>query len=77
MRVRITSLPVEHELDGVRLDNFEVGNVCEVSPSIGSWLVAQGYAELEMRSVAREGDWKSAINRPTSARNGHRRSTDR
>ena len=26
------------------------GSVREVSPSIGAWLIAQGYAEPEMRS---------------------------
>jgi hypothetical protein len=36
-------------LDGVRLDHFVAGTVREVSPSIGSWLIAQGYAIPEMR----------------------------
>jgi hypothetical protein len=37
-------------LDGIRLDRFEPGSIREVSPSIGSWLIAQGYAVPEMRS---------------------------
>ena len=30
------------------------GTVREVSPSIGSWLILQGYAEPEMRQSSRE-----------------------
>src|SRR5262245_16999093 len=51
VRVRIKAHPVEAELDGVRLDTFIVGTVRDVSASLGSWLVAQGYADLEMRSM--------------------------
>ena len=36
-------------MDGVRLDRLEPGTVREVSASIGSWLIAEGYAEPEMR----------------------------
>jgi virulence-associated protein VagC len=53
VKVRITRTPREHELDGVRLDIFAAGMVREVSPSIGSWLIAQGYAEPEMRRDSR------------------------
>ena len=54
MKVRIKETPREHELDGVRLDNFNRGDVREVSPSIGSWLIAEGYAEPEMRQGTRD-----------------------
>lgn len=37
-------------MDGVQLDRFTAGRVCDVSTSLGSWLLAQGYADLEMRS---------------------------
>jgi hypothetical protein len=53
VKVRITQTPREHELDGIRLDRFVAGEVRDVSPSIGSWLIAQGYAEPEMRQDAR------------------------
>jgi hypothetical protein len=53
MKVRIKSRPLEPEVDGVSLDGFIVGSVRDVSTSLGSWLVAQGYADLEMRSAAR------------------------
>ena len=33
------------------LDRFEPGTVREVSASIGSWLIAEGYAIPEMREV--------------------------
>jgi hypothetical protein len=36
-------------MDGVSLDLLEPGTVREVSASIGSWLIAQGYALPEMR----------------------------
>lgn len=36
-------------MDGVQLEHFVPGTVRDVSVSLGTWLVAQGYAELEMR----------------------------
>jgi hypothetical protein len=51
VKVRIKQTPRERELDGVRLDNFARGDVREVSPSIGSWLIAEGYAVPEMRQT--------------------------
>ena len=53
MKVRIKRRPLETDVDGVSLDSFIVGSVRDVSTSLGSWLVAQGYADLEMRSSAR------------------------
>jgi hypothetical protein len=50
VKVRINRTPVEEELDGVRLDNMRPGTVREVSPSIGSWLIAERYADPEMRN---------------------------
>jgi hypothetical protein len=50
VKVRIVASPQESEVDGVSLDSFTVGTVRDVSTSLGSWLVAQGYAQLEMRS---------------------------
>lgn len=54
MKVRITEKPRERELDGIPLDRLERGTVKEVSPSIGSWLIAQGYADPEMRQQSTE-----------------------
>ena len=51
MKVRIKSVPKEREIDGVNLERFEPGTVSEVSSTIGSWLITEGYAELEMRPV--------------------------
>jgi hypothetical protein len=50
VKVRIRQTPAEDELDGVRLDNMEPGTVREVSASIGAWLIAQRYADAEMRN---------------------------
>jgi hypothetical protein len=49
VKVRIRKTPDVEELDGVRLDNMKAGTVREVSPSIGSWLIAERFAETEMR----------------------------
>jgi hypothetical protein len=56
VRVRIKVTPHEHEIDGVRLESLAPGSVRDVSPNVGSWLMAEGYAELEMRApnAARE-----------------------
>ena len=52
VRVRIRKKPDVEELDGVRLDDMRPGSVREVSASIGTWLVAQRFAEPEMRSLS-------------------------
>ena len=49
VKVRIRKKPDEHEMDGVNLDRLAPGTIRDVSPSIGAWLVAEGYAEPEMR----------------------------
>jgi len=77
VRVRIREKPVELEVDGVALDKLAPGMIREVSASIGSWLIAQGYAELEMRSTPNRADelffdfgisWQMASDRPGSRR---------
>ena len=50
LRVRIRKTPSIRELDGVRLDNMIPGTIREVSPTIGAWLIAEGFALFEMRS---------------------------
>jgi len=49
MRVRIKSTPKETEIDGVSLKGLYPGQVREVSSLVGSWLIAEEYAESEMR----------------------------
>jgi hypothetical protein len=53
VKVRIRKTPNEEELDGVRLDDMKPGSVREVSASIGAWLIAERYAEPEMRVEVR------------------------
>ena len=48
MKVRIKETPHESEIDGVPLHRLAPGAVREVSPSIGAWLVTEGYADPEM-----------------------------
>jgi len=50
VKVRIRVKPHEHEVDGVKLDSLIPGAVRDVSAALGSWLIASGYADLEMRS---------------------------
>lgn len=54
MRVRIIQTPLETEVDGVKLDALTPGVTGEFSPSVGSWLIAKGYGQPEMRSPARD-----------------------
>jgi len=49
VKVRIKAIPAERELDGVDLDSLSPGSVRDVSASLATWLIAEGYAELEMR----------------------------
>ena len=83
MKVRITDTPRERELDGVELRKFVRGSVCNVSASIGTWLVAQGYALAEMRreTPSEEQQFSGIKAQPAVAhdrrRTDRRRSTDR
>ena len=56
LRVRIQNTPRERELDGIRLDGLQPGMVRDVWPTIGLWLIAQGYAAPEMRADSRDED---------------------
>ena len=80
VKVRIKCTPREHEVDGVRLDTLQPGAVREMSPVLASWLVAERYADVEMRQDARayEDDFSSMRNEgPTkSADTPHRRFND-
>jgi hypothetical protein len=49
VRVRIIEKPREHDIEGVSLDTMRPGTICDVSATIGSWLIVQGYAYPEMR----------------------------
>ena len=81
MKVRIRQTPLEKEVDGVPLDALRPGLVREVSASVGTWLVAQGYALPEMRASDRADDHYSVFNRPRQFRRDvtsqHRRKDDR
>jgi hypothetical protein len=45
MRIRIVRVPPIASLDGVRLDRFAVGREYEMGNTIGSLLLAEGWAE--------------------------------
>ena len=81
VRVRITRKPLEREVDGVSLDRMVPGSLREVSATMGAWLIAEGYAEPEMRRDARDESMDFAgIRVPRQSASDHRRrrrSTDR
>jgi hypothetical protein len=49
VKVRIRKTPVEREIDGVKLDRLIPGLIRDMSSSLASWLIVEGYAEPEMR----------------------------
>jgi hypothetical protein len=53
VKVRIRETPRERELDGVPLDRLRPGAVRDVSVGLGTWLVAERYADVEMRHDVR------------------------
>lgn len=50
VKVLITETPHVREVDGVKVDDMQPGTIREVSPSVGAWLIAEGYAAPEMRN---------------------------
>lgn len=60
--------PRERELDGVRLDVLKGGMIYDVSPTLGAWLIAQGYAASEMRSVTPHQSQGDELNKPPANR---------
>jgi hypothetical protein len=82
VKVRIRRTPLEREVDGVRLDRFRPGTVRDVSPILGAWLVAERYAEPEMRrSVSDDledfSGVKDTTTRSTADDRPRRRASDR
>ena len=51
MKVRIKKTPDEREIDGVSLKGLIPGAVRDVAPELGSWLIAEEYADSEMRQA--------------------------
>ena len=80
MKVRIRETPRQSEIDGVRLDGLRPGMVRHVSASIGAWLIAEHYAEPEMRSDPgspdEEADFFGVRDTRESASDGPRRRRD-
>jgi hypothetical protein len=71
VRVRIIAKPREHDIEGLSLDTLRPGMVFDVSPTIGSWLIVQGYAYPEMRRTA--DDDEIAIHQPMTGASERRR----
>ena len=47
---------MEKEIDGVTLTGMLPGSVRDVSPELGIWLIAEGYADSEMRRTSSSED---------------------
>jgi hypothetical protein len=82
VKVRIRRTPREQEIDGVRLDRFRPGTVRDVSPVLGAWLIAERYAEPEMRTSVSDdledfSGVKDSVTLSTADDRPRRRSTDR
>jgi hypothetical protein len=80
VKVRIRRTPREPEVDGVQLSGFRPGTVRDVSPLLGAWLIAERYAEPEMRRTTADSmeDFTDLRERttPQSKREPRRRFTD-
>ena len=48
MRVRIVKQP-PNDFEGISLRLYRVGSVYEITPALANYLVAQGYAQIELR----------------------------
>ena len=70
VRVRIIAKPREHDIEGVSLDTLRLGKVCDVSATVGSWLIVQGYAYPEMRRTAED---EESVRQPKSVSPERRR----
>jgi hypothetical protein len=69
--------PDEEELDGVRLDHMSPGSIWEVSASLGSWLIVEGYAVPEMRHDMQPHEEDFLMPRETAADGGFKRTPHR
>jgi nicotinic acid phosphoribosyltransferase len=79
VKVKILEKPKEAEIDGVRLDSYQRGEIREVSSSVGAWLIANRYADPEMRRSSENDDGTfSGVKDARDQSNDHprRRSSD-
>jgi hypothetical protein len=67
VKVRIRKTPDVIEVDGVHVADMKPGTVREVSSSIGSWLIAEGFADPEMRREFRTHEEDFLIRRASAA----------
>src|SRR5213594_4440630 len=56
MRIRIIQRPTVLSIDGIRLDRFDLGGLYEVGTSLGSVLLAEGWAAPATPDGAQEID---------------------
>lgn len=73
VRVRITKRPRELNIEGVDLDRMSPGNVVDVSATVGTWLVVQGYAYPEMRRMSEDSSDSDVSDEPLPVDRDRRR----
>jgi hypothetical protein len=73
VRVRITTRPRELNIEGVDLDRMSPGNVVDVSATVGTWLVVQGYAYPEMRRMSEDSSDSDVSDEPLPVEHDRRR----
>jgi hypothetical protein len=56
VKVRIKKTPKERDIDGVSLEGLFPGAVRDVSALLGAWLIAEEYADAEMRRSSSSDD---------------------
>jgi hypothetical protein len=83
VRVRIIETPQVREVDGVQLGGLRPGFVGEISASLATWLIAERYADPEMRHNAEAESAESVVGatdemrRQVSTKGPRRRADDR
>jgi hypothetical protein len=60
--VRIKKTPTEREIDGVSLKGMLPGAIRDVAPELGSWLIAEEYADSEMRQTSADDQFDGFFN---------------
>jgi hypothetical protein len=63
---------VEREIDGVSLKDMVPGTVRNVSPALGTWLIAEEYADSEMRQSTSTDDQFDGFFSATPSSSRHR-----
>jgi hypothetical protein len=67
MRVTIIESP-EGDINGMNAEQWQVGQIYDLSPGVASVLIVEGYAVLEMRAEGTGGMYHATTNQTGAAR---------